>query len=230
MSYASQANTTRPAALMGALAVPLGFGALLATGLAITATIAVPDKPLTGVLIKPKPIETPLPPPKPVDPKTTPNPADKVVQTANVVIPKPDVPFTTGPQIPVDIFDGTIIDVIEFPLPTGPGKGTSGPTPSPMADPIGALPRGNPGSWVTTGDYRTRWINEGLSGTARFTLKIDASGKVSDCAITQSTGHDVLDGATCRLLERRARFAPARNGKGEKVAGTYSSAINWEIP
>ncbi len=230
MSYASHANTTRPAALIGALTVPLGFGALLATGLAITATISEPDKPLTGVLIEPKPVEPLPPPPKPADPKITPKQVDPTTKSPNLVIPKPDIRFTTGPQIPVDLFDGTINDVVEFPLPTGPGKGASNPAPSPMADAVGAVPRGNPGGWITTSDYRTRWINEGLSGTASFTLKIDASGRVTNCSITKSTGHDVLDGATCRLLERRARFTPARNGNGDKVAGSYSSSINWQIP
>ncbi len=165
-----------------------------------------------------------------MEPQPNPNPVAQSPKTPNLIIPKADITLLQSPIIPVDIFDGTITKSLPIPAPKGPLTGTPGPSPSPLADPIGAVPRGNPGGWVTTSDYRTRWINEGLTGIASFTLKIDASGKVSDCAITKSTGHDVLDGATCRLLERRARFTPARNGKGEKVAGTYSSSINWQIP
>jgi protein TonB len=93
-----------------------------------------------------------------------------------------------------------------------------------------ARPKGSLGEWVTDADYRSRWIREGMSGTARFTLAIDPSGRISECTITRSSGHAELDAATCRLIERRARFEPARDGAGNRVAGTYSNAINWKIP
>jgi len=67
-------------------------------------------------------------------------------------------------------------------------------------------------------------------GTVRFTLTIDGEGRISNCTITGSTGHSVLDRATCRLLEDRARFEPARDAAGNPVAGGYASAVNWTIP
>jgi protein TonB len=39
-----------------------------------------------------------------------------------------------------------------------------------------------------------------------------------------------LDGATCDLVTKRARFDAARDGNGKPVAGTYSNAVKWSIP
>ncbi|MGB7419034.1 MAG: energy transducer TonB, partial [Erythrobacter sp.] len=83
---------------------------------------------------------------------------------------------------------------------------------------------------ITDSDYRPSWINRNYSGRAGFTLTIDRNGKVDTCRITRSTGHSALDEATCRLLERRATFEPAKDGSGKKVAGTFSSSVNWRIP
>ena len=59
---------------------------------------------------------------------------------------------------------------------------------------------------------------------------IGADGKPSDCTVTASSGHDVLDEATCAKLLRRARFEPASDHTGAKVAGTWNTAVRWDIP
>jgi protein TonB len=69
-----------------------------------------------------------------------------------------------------------------------------------------------------------------MTGTARFALSIDARGRVTGCTITRSTGHPALDGATCDLVARRARFDAARDGSGKPVAGRYTGVITWTIP
>ncbi|MDY7099080.1 MAG: TonB family protein [Pseudomonadota bacterium] len=231
MSYATTANSPKPAAILGALAVPAGFGALLVAGLAVTAVIVKDDSRLTGETITP--VDIPPPPPeKVVEPEPTPQTSRPTIEQPQIAPPPPTpVIFDPGPSQPIDPF-ATLGDDITTVLPSGLGTEIVPPPapPTPSVDPVRASPRGNPGRWVTTGDYRARWINEGLTGIASFTLQIDAKGRVSDCRITGSTGHSVLDAATCRLLERRARFTPARDGNGDKVAGSYSSSVSWEIP
>ena len=69
-----------------------------------------------------------------------------------------------------------------------------------------------------------------MSGVASFALTIDSRGKVSDCTITRSTGHSALDQATCTLIERRAKFDPAKDSYGNPIAGTYRNSVNWKIP
>lgn len=228
MTYASTSRRPNPAALIGALGIPGAIGALMVVGLAVTVTV-VPDTPNPeGRDIPTVPLPPP-PPPRPDDPtptnRTTPSPTT----LPPIPVPSDPWPTTLGNDNPVSTLPGTgettgpVTGPSDFPLP-GPG-----PSASPF-DPVGAVPRGNPGRWVTNDDYRPRWVRENLTGAARFTLAIDASGKVTDCTITRSTGHAVLDEATCQLLRKRARFDAARDGSGKPVAGSYSSTITWRIP
>jgi protein TonB len=118
---------------------------------------------------------------------------------------------------------GPIADPVDFGIPQ--------PTPSAAPfKPVGAMPRGNPAKWVSNDDYRSRWIREGLTGSARFSLSIDATGRVTGCTITRSTGHAALDEATCELVTKRARFDAARDSSGKPVAGTYANTVKWTIP
>lgn len=226
MNYVATTRRPNPAAMIGAIGVPAAFGVLLVAGLAVTGVIVDKDGPLKGVLITPEPIDPP-PPPEP-SPATEPSSAP-TTQTPQVV-PTPDQPFdfTPGPIIEV----GPLTDPNEFVVPTGPVDfGGAGIDPMPaLPDPIAASPRNEPGRWVTDSDYKSRWIREGREGKARFRLEISASGRVTDCTVTGSTGHDVLDAATCSLITRRARFDPAKDSSGNPVTGSYTSAVNWQIP
>lgn len=228
MTYASYARRPNPAAVAGALGIPAAVGALLVVGLAVTVTIAPEAPRLEGFTVKPLPV--PPPPPEPVEPAApTSNPAAPTAPITTL-IPRPEM-------LPVDL---GLNDPITVPINTGLPIGTgTGPidfgTPQPAASaspfkPVGAKPRGNPGGWVRNSDYRSRWLREGMSGSARFTLAIDASGAVTGCTITRSTGHGALDAATCDLVTRRARFEAARDGSGKPVPGSYTGAITWRIP
>ncbi|MEM1196267.1 MAG: TonB family protein [Pseudomonadota bacterium] len=228
MNYAAQSRRLNPAAMLAALGVPGLLGAVLIAGLAVHHVIIKPIVNPTGgnipdiVEITPEIIE-------PESPPSRSNNSSKANPEFSTARPEIPTTFDTGTfELP------TQPKTLVFISPTWPNEAdlTELNTLPPFLDPdpIPATPRGNPADWISTSDYRTVWINRGFAGTARFTLQIDASGRVSDCAITGSTGYEALDGATCRLLKRRARFAPARNGAGDKVAGTYSSAVTWQIP
>jgi protein TonB len=224
MNYASQSRRPNPAALAGALGIPAAVGALLVVGLAVTVAVRPPPPPLTGFTVTP----TPIPPPPPVDPveqKTT----SKQQATTTSTITRPDVipfDFATTPvdSLPgVDDLAGVAVGPVDFGIPK--------PTPSASPfDPVGARPRNNPGRWVVDSDYRSSWLRQGLEGSASFALGIDATGKVTGCTLTRSTGHAVLDAATCELVTKRARFDAARDDTGKPVAGTFTGSITWNIP
>lgn len=226
MSYATTANRPNPVAAIGALGVPGAFAAILVVGLAVTVVPSpvVPNP--TGVTIK---IDPPELPDDPVEPDTRTSTQQPTTQQPEFTVTRPDTPFEfdMGPTAPVGDLPplGDLIGDIG-PVDTGPPLS---PLP-PMFDPVAAAPRGNPGGWITDNDYRTSWITRGYSGVASFSLRVDSSGRVSSCTITRSTGHAALDDATCRLLERRARFDPARDTSGKAVAGSFSSSVNWKIP
>ena len=228
MSYAQAANRPNPVAALGALGAPAAFGVLLVSGLAIKAGIEQRDTTLVGVTV---PIDEPPPPPEPL-PKPKDDTASKTVTDQvpqYLPPPRPDTQFTfdNSGSGPITTLTGPgevlgPVDPVDFGIPTPPI--------TPRFDPVSAAPRGNPGGWVTDNDYRSSWISRGYSGVASFTLAIDARGRVTGCTITSSTGYSALDEATCRLLESRARFDPAKDTSGNTVAGSYRSSIRWRIP
>ena len=70
----------------------------------------------------------------------------------------------------------------------------------------------------------------GAQGTVGFQLTIDPAGRVIGCAVTRSSGSRVLDEATCRLLQRRARYTPARDSNGNPAVGTVEDDVVWKLP
>lgn len=224
MTYASHARRPNPAAMAGALGIPAAFGALLIVGLAVTVVTRDEPPPLQGFTIKP----IPIPPPPPTDPVEA-NTTTKQQASTTTTTTRPEVipfdfantPIGTLPGI--GDLAGPVVGPVDFGIP--------GPTPSASPfDPVGARPKNNPGRWVVDNDYRPSWLRQGLSGSASFTLAIDAAGKVSSCTITRSTGHGALDAATCELVTKRARFDAARDGTGKPVAGNFTGSITWNIP
>ncbi|MEL6878227.1 MAG: energy transducer TonB [Pseudomonadota bacterium] len=228
MSYVTQKQTHQPVAILGAIGIPAAFAGLLVVGLAVKAVVndAIDDG-FTGVTVTPT---IPPPPPKPIeepDPSPKTQPSETITYAPETPFPNPSQPSgveTTGELTP---FDGDIdlggVDTGDLGIGDGIGS-------KPAFDPIAAKPANNPSRWVTDRDYRSSWVRRDLSGTAGFLLQISASGRVTDCSITSSTGHKALDAATCKLIAKRARFDPAMDGNGAPTAGTYRSSVNWQLP
>ena len=150
-------------------------------------------------------------------------------------------PLPAAPDTAITLDRPNSIDTMVFdvPLPPSPLPGTREivlppmpvpPAPLPAYEGKGAVPRGNPGAWVTPDDYPSRELRMGNEGLTRFRLEIGADGRVTDCTITASSGHPGLDEAACRLVTRRARFEAATGADGAKTAGRYENAIRWQIP
>lgn len=96
--------------------------------------------------------------------------------------------------------------------------------------PVGAVRPLSPSEWVTSDDYPLDAIRAGLQGTVSFTLDVSAGGLPTACRITQSSGHLMLDEATCALMMKRARFDPARDATGSTVTAQYSRRVTWVLP
>lgn len=90
-----------------------------------------------------------------------------------------------------------------------------------------AEPLESPATWIDPGNYPAIARRFGITGTTEFRLAVDASGQPTRCDITQSSGFDVLDTATCQRLMARARFAPPRDATGKPVAGSYANRVKW---
>ena len=92
-----------------------------------------------------------------------------------------------------------------------------------------ARARANLASYVVGNDYpRSAW-QAGEQGTVRFRLEVGPDGRVANCQVTGSSGSVALDEATCQIMRSRARFTPARDGKGNATADVFSSSITWRV-
>lgn len=229
MAFTDQTNLrNRPGAVAGVIAIHAAIGYVLVTGLSFSKIIEAAQNP-QAILITPDPLETPLPPPPdpaadPV-PRTVPlpytPPAKIDINTAPATIDSSDILL---PPIP------DTIRIVPIPGPTARPGPTVTPSAKPSLDPVAARPGNNPGNWVTQNDYRSSWINRGLTGKVSFKVSVGTNGRVTDCTVTRSSGHSQLDDATCANITRRARFEPARNAQGDTVAGSYASTVEWRIP
>jgi protein TonB len=85
-------------------------------------------------------------------------------------------------------------------------------------------------SYVSDADYPSTAIRNEEQGTTRFRLTVGADGRVTDCAVTGSSGSAALDATTCRLMKSRARFTPARDSDGRPTGDTVANAIRWVLP
>lgn len=84
--------------------------------------------------------------------------------------------------------------------------------------------------WITEADYPAEALRYDREGRVAFTLTVSPAGRVTGCAITQSSGASSLDATTCRLAVTRARFTPATDAMGRVITSTFSSAVNWKLP
>jgi TonB family protein len=66
-------------------------------------------------------------------------------------------------------------------------------------------------------------------GTVHYRVKINRKGVPSECEVTQSSGFQRLDLATCELLMSRARFTPSRDARGRSGRSVYDGRVVWRI-
>ena len=219
MAYADAQQTNRKfgaGATVLALEVGIAWAIIAALGMTITTR---KDQRIIAVPIAPD-----IDPPKPV-PSTPPtaHPRDPVLVPPITEFPQifPTSVPTFGPENTLGSGDG---GGLEIPRPTPL------PSPVPSFTPKAARPLGNTANWVTTNDYPTIGLRGEHEGSTRYRLSVDTAGKVTNCAVTASSGFADLDSATCATLTRRAKFTPATDDSGARVAGSYSGTVTWRLP
>ena len=203
----------RNIAIIGVAAIHALMAYVVIHGLAVHLFPPAPPPPLAGPNI---PLPPPPPPPKP-HPRQTQTPKGPTVTPQPVPQPTPVPTFVPLPLPPTGGVD------------TNP-QPTPSPTPSVNFTPRGTRPHGDPSNWVVTDDYPPRDQREGNEGTAVFRVTVGSDGRVTGCQITRSSGYAGLDDATCRYISRRASFDPATDSNGQKVAGSWSSSVRWQLP
>lgn len=83
---------------------------------------------------------------------------------------------------------------------------------------------------VQYSDYPASAIRANQQGDVTVRLVIGLDGRVSECVIVESSGHDILDRTTCPLVTERLEATPAVGANGAPVAAPYVSTIRWVLP
>lgn len=222
MAYADR-NTggSRIVAIVLVALIVAGMGYAFVTGLAYQFVKKQAEKLDVFDVNDPPPPEEVPPPPPPPDSPVPPPPTLVVTPPAIVNVPQPSPPMMTTPvpQPPPPISP---------PAPPNPPAPPQPPAPPRVAKKL--TPRGSPQSWVTDDDYPAAALRAEQAGTVGFRLDVDATGKVSNCTVTASSGSSLLDTTACSLLKRRARFTPAEDASGNKIPAPFNSRITWKIP
>lgn len=78
-------------------------------------------------------------------------------------------------------------------------------------------------------DYPAAARRDGAEGIVYVRFTVGTDGHVSGCTVTRSSGHAVLDTTTCKLIEKRFRYYPARDSEGRSVAETISLFYQWGL-
>lgn len=170
--------------------------------------------------------------PKPEGRAAPPNLKSKATE---VTAPKPIVPITTPPPIPVAAQPGPGHDVTSGNADVpGPGTGSGG-----IGTGTGSGGRGNGGGdgggtpprhiagEITSADYPPSAAHANIGGTVGVLFVVSPEGLVTDCEVTQSSGSDALDDTTCRLIIERYRYEPSRDEQGRPVESMVRAFHSW---
>jgi protein TonB len=211
MAYADQSMSSRKlVAIIGVGVLHALLGYAFITGLAFNVIKKVSsDLKTFDVEEAPPPKEAPPPPPP-----------QKVVQPPPVVSPPPIVQIQQPSYTP-PIVSVPVAPVIHEQAAVAP------PAPSQA---VRATPKGNFQSLMSSDDYPSASLRNNEEGTVGFKLDIGTDGRVTNCTVTSSSGHPLLDETSCRLLSRRARFNVAKDASGTPVPAVYASRFLWKVP
>lgn len=222
MSYASQQQGltgTKLVALIIALAIVGGIGAVMVIGLAINAIKKEIERVTTVDIEEPPPPEEPDEPPPPQEntappPPVAPPPPISIAPAPPAIQTQPTIPPPSPPALR-----------IPPPAPVGP----------PPAPPAPSKARGartkNERSWAARiqENYPARALREEIEGTVGVRVTVTPDGRAANCSVTASSGSDILDAAACQGMERYARFEPALDDAGNPTNGSYSTRITYRL-
>ena len=219
MSFADQ-RQNRTVAIGAVVAVHAALGYALLTGLA-TRVITVVTHPPTMIY------DVPVVPPPPPDPQILPKPNTPAARPLDRwTAPPREIPLAPGDPVGTTTLDLPPLPPIPDALPGRPAE--------PMTPAVslarGAAARGNQGDWFPSDSYPAAARRASAEGLVSVRVGVGVNGRVTDCAVTASSGNADLDDATCRLATRNGRFEPARDAVGEKVPSSVTLRnVRWRL-
>jgi protein TonB len=224
---------------------------LLLTGLGFDAAVAGKEAMKMFDVFEEVPPPAVRPPPekveksqraKPKDPEGAAAPPNLKDTPTQIMAPNPQILIPVPPPITAAPAAGQgnapAAGAAEVPGPgtgrggqgTGLGSGTQG---TGTGGGGGGIGRGSPARQIagdiTPDDYPDSAFRARVSGTVHLRFVVAPSGRVSECAVTRSSGSAALDSTTCRLILGRFRYRPARDGAGRPIASVIRGEHVWEV-
>jgi len=220
----------------------LGYALIVGLGVKPMAVVSEPLK-MVGLLPdRPPPPRKEVPPP----PRPTPQkegaaapPNLRAKPTEIVRPPPPPLPLDLPPPVAAAPIAGlgAAPSAGAAPVP-GPGTGSGG-----LGNGTGSGNGGNGGGsgggqgtgprWVKgrikDKDYPREAGEAGVGGVVVVRYVVETDGHASDCRVIRSSGHWDLDETTCRLIEQRFRYKPARDRNGRPIATVMEGRHEWII-
>ena len=90
--------------------------------------------------------------------------------------------------------------------------------------------KANLAALISDGDYPPSAIRAEQQGIVGFILDVGKDGRVTGCTVESSSGAEVLDLTTCRIMTARAQFVPAHDHKGRPTTDRIHARIRWILP
>lgn len=239
--YAAQEN--RAASALASTAIVAGIGAMLLFGLQ-AGRIAKAVDPLVALNLVPPPPEpkpSPTPPPKPSAksaPKGDPGERNLKNKATQIVAEKPKIIILPPPPVVVATTPANIGNASQSGMSNRPGPGQGA---GDYGDGLGGGGDGGDGDGIAVvGPRRIRGrlsfddlpdgiLYPGETAVVEVLYRVQADGRVTNCRAERSSGHRALDALTCRLIERRFVYRPARDARGRNVPSMIGETHTWEL-
>jgi protein TonB len=221
------------------------FHALLGYALIVGLGIQIPRALDDRLNIFDVPVEVPPPPVEKVipaekrnpDPEGAAAPPNLKSKATPVVAPKPKIELKVPPPIVAapKPAEGAEASSGAAPVP-GPGTGAGG-----IGNGLGSGGSGNGTGGgggaairarllegnLSRRDYPRELKRAGIGGEVQVRITVGTNGRVSKCSIVKSSGNFELDDTSCRLIEMRYRFEPARDAQGRPVPDVVRESHVW---
>lgn len=86
---------------------------------------------------------------------------------------------------------------------------------------------GDEAAWFSSESYPPEAVRTGAQGTATILWQITAEGRVGQCFVVSSSGHPLLDKASCQGVVTRGRYTPATGRGGQPVPSWRTRRVAW---
>jgi periplasmic protein TonB len=82
---------------------------------------------------------------------------------------------------------------------------------------------------IDSTDYPAAAMRADEEGVVVVAYIVGTDGRVTECAVRESSGSQALDAASCGIVQRRFQFEPATRG-GRPVTESRVQRIVWMLP